>query len=68
MTKHFQTQTELLKKMILRLAAMVEEHLRDAVQSVIKGDLELAKSVVTADDKIDQYEVEVEEDDGEIEL
>ena len=62
MTKHFQTQTELLKKKILRLTAMVEGHLQDAVRSVIDGDLKLAARIVAADDEIDQYEIEVEEE------
>lgn len=62
MTKHFIAQTKVLKKMILHLTAMVEDNLRNAVQSVTKGDSELAAKVVAAEEKIDQYEVEVEEE------
>ncbi len=62
MTKHFLTQTEVLKKKILHLTAMVEDNLRDAVQSVVTRDAELASKVVATDEKIDLYEVEVEEE------
>ena len=62
MTKHFLAQTKVIKKMILHLTAMVEDNLRDAVQSVTKGDPELAAKVVATDDRIDRYEIEVEEE------
>jgi len=62
MTKHFISQTQVLKKRILHLTAMVEDNLRDAVQSVSSGELELAEQVIATDEKIDQSEVEVEEE------
>jgi len=62
MTKHFLAQTKVLKKKVLHLTAMVEDNLRDAVQSVTKGDPELAAKVVATDEEIDQYEVEIEEE------
>ncbi|RKX23277.1 MAG: phosphate transport system regulatory protein PhoU [Candidatus Zixiibacteriota bacterium] len=62
MTKHFVAQTKVLKKMILHLTAMVEDNLRNAVQSVTTGDSELAAKVVATEEKIDRYEVEVEEE------
>jgi phosphate transport system protein len=62
MPKHFENEIERIKKMILRLTAMVEDSLRDAVRSATKGDTELAAKVVANDGRIDQYEVEVEEE------
>ena len=62
MTKHFLAQTKVLKKMILHLTAMVEDNLQNAVLSVTNGDHELASQVMADEEKIDHYEVEVEEE------
>ena len=39
---HFQKELEELKENLLKMAAMVEEAMRDAVQSLVKRDSELA--------------------------
>jgi phosphate transport system protein len=62
MTKHFLHQTEHLKKKILHLTALVEDNMRNAVRSVTELNRELAERVVQADEEIDAYEVEIEED------
>jgi len=62
MTKHFLHQTEKLKKKILHLTAMVEQSLKDAVRAVTEFDLELAAKVVAEDERIDDFEVEIEEE------
>ncbi len=59
---HLQREVENLKKKILQLAAIVEEDVRRAVQSVKDLDIVLASKIVAGDSEIDQIEVEVEED------
>ena len=62
MTRHFQNEIDRLKKKILRLAAMVEEALRRAVKAATEKNFKLADEVVSSDQAIDSYEIEVEED------
>ncbi len=62
MTKHFQNEIEILKKKILHLAAMVEENLQFAVESITEFDIDLADKVIKSDPVVDSLEVEVEED------
>jgi phosphate transport system protein len=62
MTKHFQNEIEKLKKKILHLAAMVEENMQIAFDSIIEYDVSLADKVIKSDSEVDSLEVEVEED------
>ncbi|MFA5516102.1 MAG: phosphate signaling complex protein PhoU [Desulfuromonadales bacterium] len=62
MTQHMQRELEKLKKMILALAAVIEESVQQAVQSLEQLDVELAQKVIGADDQVDQMEVDLEEE------
>ncbi len=62
MAKHLQREIENLKRQILSLGASVESAVRDAVLSIEKSDEQLAKKVIDDDIKIDNTEVEIEED------
>ena len=62
MPVHLIREIEQLKKMILALAAQVEENLRLAMRSVLQRDHALALQAIEADHVIDQHEVEVEEE------
>jgi phosphate transport system protein len=62
MTKHFQNEIDRIKQRFLHLTALVEESLLSAVKAVQNLDSPLAKEVVIGDEKIDQNEVELEED------
>lgn len=62
MPVHLMRETDKLKKMILSLAARVEENLRNAVRSVIDRDQALACRTIENDRPIDHAEVEVEEE------
>lgn len=57
-----QKEIENLKNRILSLGAMVEEHVSMAIKSVENKDADLANSIIKADIKIDETEVEVEEE------
>ncbi len=62
MTKRFHTELEKLKKLILSLSAMVEEEVRMAIKATERRDAEIAKRIITDDYKIDEMEVEIEEE------
>ena len=62
MTVHMQKEIENLKSMLLTLCAAVEKNLYLAVQSVKKRDADLARSLIDDDVRIDQIEVNVEEE------
>jgi phosphate transport system protein len=62
MPVHLMRETDKLKKMILSLAAQVEENLRNAVRAVIDRDQSLAYRAIETDRTIDVAEVEVEEE------
>jgi phosphate transport system protein len=58
----FQIELNQLKKRILSLGAMVEEHVDMAIKAVEKKDAALAKEVIKADLKVDEIEVDIEEE------
>ncbi len=62
MSMHLQREIDRLKKMILALSALVEESVREAVISVERRDSALATRVEQSDSRIDEMEVEVEEE------
>lgn len=62
MAIHMLREIEKLKKMILSLAAMVEENCRMAVKSVAERDAALAQRAIDGDQEIDRVEVDVEEE------
>lgn len=57
-----QKELQKLKKRILTLGTMVEEHVRMAIQAVQTRDATLAMKVIDSDSEIDESEVEVEEE------
>lgn len=59
---HLMREIEHLKKMVLSLAAEVEENLRLAMRSVVQRDRVLALQAIETDHVIDQHEVQVEEE------
>lgn len=62
MQQHFQRAIDNLKKQILHVSAVVEENLQEALSSLVNKDLDQARKVILSDEKIDQLEVEVEEE------
>lgn len=62
MAAHFIRELDQLKKMILALAALVEDNLRLAMKSVVERDRALAIQVIEGDHEIDRHEVAVEEE------
>lgn len=62
MTKRFQTELEKLKKLILSLGAAVEEEVRMAIKAIELKDADIAKKIIIDDFKIDEMEVDIEEE------
>ena len=58
---HFQKELEELKENLLKMAALVEEAIRDAVQSLVKRDSELAKKTFKREDRINAMEISIED-------
>jgi len=62
MNKHFLRAVEGLEKKLLKLGAVVEEHLHQGIQALETRDNALAHKVIEGDEIIDQMEVEIEEE------
>lgn len=62
MTVHFIREVEEIKRMILNLSGMVEEQLATSVRSVMDRNVPEATAVLDEDRRIDEYEVDVEEE------
>ena len=59
---HLQRETDKLKRKILALGALVEENLRLAFQAIDQRDAAKARRVIAVDERIDEQEVDVEEE------
>jgi len=62
MSARLQKELDKLKKQFLALGALVEEHVDMAIKAVEKKDAALAQVVINADHKVDEIEVEIEEE------
>ena len=60
--RHFERQIEKIKKLLLSLSAMVEERLHESIMSVQNRDVDQAQQVIDGDKRIDELEIEVEEE------
>lgn len=58
---HFQKELEELKDNLLKMAALVEEAIRNAVFSLVKRDSDLAEKTIKGDDKINAMEITIED-------
>ncbi len=62
MPPRLQIEIEKIKKQILSLGAMVEEQLNRAIKAVETKNLDIAKGVIASDRRVDEIEVEIEEE------
>lgn len=60
MLHHLEAELKALQHQLLEMGGLAENMLRDAVQSVLNRDETLARSVIDADDIVDQLENEIE--------
>jgi phosphate transport system protein len=63
MTKetHFQKELDELKENLLKMAAMVEDAIRDSVQSLVKRDSELAQKTFEYEGRINKLEIVIDD-------
>jgi phosphate transport system protein len=61
METHFQKELQELKENLLRMAALVEEAIRNAVESLVKRDSELAHRTFEMEDRINNLENAIDE-------
>lgn len=59
---HFHREIDELKKTILKLGTLVEDRLRRACALLESGDVDQARTLMTADWEIDDMEIQVEEE------
>jgi phosphate transport system protein len=61
METHFQKELQELKQDLLKMAALVEEAINTAVQSLVKRDSNLAQKTFEGEDQINRMEIAIEE-------
>ena len=61
MATHFEKELEELKESLLKMAAMVEEAIHDAVQSLVQRDSGLAQKTFEGEDRINAMEIAIED-------
>jgi phosphate transport system protein len=61
METHFQKELQELKDDLLKMAALVEEAISTAVQSLVMRDSDLAKKTFEGEDRINRMEIDIED-------
>ena len=62
MSKHFHKELDSIKKRILYLGTVVEESVNKSIQALADRNPDLARQVIEDDTKVDDMEVEIEEE------
>lgn len=60
METHFEEELAELKANLLKMATLVEETIRDSVQSLVRGDSELAQKTFKKEDQINSTQISIE--------
>lgn len=60
MERQLDVQLEKLKKRLFKMCSLVDEQVNNAIKAVEEEDMELAKSVIEKDDKVDKYDIKIE--------
>ena len=61
MLRHFDREIDLLKELLLRMGAMVEDQINDSIRALIERDTPLAQKVIDTDTGIDRMELEIDQ-------
>ena len=59
--RHFDREIEHLKELLLRMGAMVEDSIHESIRALLERDSTIAERVISADDAIDQMELEIDQ-------
>ena len=60
MERQLDVQLEKLKKRLFKMCSLVDEQVNNAIKAVEEEDIELAKSVIEKDDKVDKFDIKIE--------
>ncbi len=60
--RHFDEELNALKERILRMGALVETQVGNAIKALVQRDTELARNVITTDHQVNAYDVEIDEE------
>jgi phosphate transport system protein len=58
MERRFEQELESLKTSVIKMASIVEEHVRMAVEALLAGRVDLAQQVIAGDKRVDSLEIE----------
>lgn len=61
METHFQRELEEVKENLLKMASLVEDAIRNAVQSLVKRDSEFARQIFEGENRINALEIAVDD-------
>ncbi len=59
--RHFDTEIQKLKELLLRMGAMVEEQITLSIRALLERDAALAQQVIDGDTRIDRMELEIDQ-------
>ncbi|HTN44566.1 MAG TPA: phosphate signaling complex protein PhoU [Nitrospiria bacterium] len=62
MQRHFDEELATLKEKILRMGAMVEEQITNAIKALVERDTDLARHVIENDHRVNAMDVQIDED------
>ncbi len=58
--KRFDEELDKLGNRILKMSALVQQQVTDAIDALLRGDVALAAQVIEGDDKVDLYDTKIE--------
>jgi len=61
MQRHFDRDIDEIKDLLLRMGAMVEESMQQSIRALLDMDVAVAEQVIANDDRIDQMEVQIDQ-------
>ncbi|HZN55261.1 MAG TPA: PhoU domain-containing protein, partial [Candidatus Polarisedimenticolaceae bacterium] len=59
--RHFQDQLDVLSEKLLVMGGLVEETIGRTVSALVNRDSELARSVIVDDEKVDRFDLEIDQ-------
>lgn len=60
MERHFEQELDKLNRRILKMAAMVSDQIRKAMEALVNCDNELAEDIIVNDNKLDELDVKID--------
>jgi len=59
--RHFDREIENLKELLLRMGAVVEDHISQSIRALLERDTAVAQAVIDADVAVDRMELEIDQ-------